>query len=136
VKIPVELQYGLLFMCYMAKNPKKRVLAQELAKEYDFTYEHVAKLMRPLIRSNLVLGKRGPNGGYVLGRPLNKITFLEIIESIRGPMVRDDYYIDINKNGECVQDLFSILSIFCGSIGDMFSKITLADYVKGKVKIL
>jgi Rrf2 family protein len=44
------------------------------------------KVLKPLVSAGILLSIKGPNGGYRLARPTNKITLLEIIEAVDGPM--------------------------------------------------
>ena len=46
----------------------------------------VAQIMRLLVSAGIVTSTRGVNGGYKLAKPANKITLLEIVEAIDGPI--------------------------------------------------
>jgi Rrf2 family protein len=42
------------------------------------------KLLGALVRAGILHSVKGPNGGYRLARPANKVTLLEIIEAVDG----------------------------------------------------
>jgi len=42
--------------------------------------------MQQLVRANVLRSKRGPHGGFSLVKPAKKITMLQIIEAVDGPM--------------------------------------------------
>jgi len=48
--------------------------------------EYLAKLFALLARANLLTAVRGKHGGYILSRPPEDISVLEIIEAIEGPI--------------------------------------------------
>lgn len=56
----------------------------QIAKEIGSSKHHVAKVLQRLVKDNFIVSQRGPNGGFVLKIPANKITLLQIYESIEG----------------------------------------------------
>ncbi len=48
---------------------------------------HLAKVMQRLVKDNYIKSTRGPAGGFVLNKPANEITLLNIYESIEGQIV-------------------------------------------------
>jgi Rrf2 family protein len=87
MKISRSTGYGLLAAGYIARNVKGGiVLSQTISKEYDIPLEYLLKILQQLVRANILRSKRGPRGGFVLGRPTGKISMLEIIEAVDGPM--------------------------------------------------
>ena len=80
--------YALLAAGYIAKHQgKKTVLSQDISKQYDISLEYLLKILQQLVRANVLRSKRGPRGGFSLARPTKKITMLEIIEAVEGPMI-------------------------------------------------
>lgn len=45
---------------------------------------HVAKVMQRLAKDGLITSSRGPAGGFILKKPADQISFLNIYESIEG----------------------------------------------------
>jgi Rrf2 family protein len=87
MKISRSTGYGILAAGYIAKNEKDGiVLSQTISKEYDIPLEYLLKILQQLVRANLLRSKRGPRGGFVLAKSPSKITMLEIIEAVDGPM--------------------------------------------------
>ena len=79
--------YAVLAVCYIAKNQGSGVvLSQSVSKEYDIPLEYLLKILQQLVRANVLRSKRGPRGGFSLAKATNKITMLEIIEAVDGPM--------------------------------------------------
>lgn len=61
----------------------------EIARRLRASEAHVAKVMGILARAGLAGAKRGPGGGYVLGRPAEEISLLEIYEVFEGKLRQD-----------------------------------------------
>jgi len=88
MKISNSTVYGILAIGYIAKHKDKPIiLSQEISKEYKIPLEYLLKIMQEMVKVNILRSKRGPRGGFSLARPLSKITLLDIVESIDGPMV-------------------------------------------------
>jgi Rrf2 family protein len=72
---------------YIAKNQGDGVvLSQNISKEYGIPLEYLLKILQQLVRANVLRSKRGPRGGFSLAKPATKITMLEIIEAVDGPL--------------------------------------------------
>jgi Rrf2 family iron-sulfur cluster assembly transcriptional regulator len=79
--------YALRAMVYLAEQPEGGTLStRSIAYEGDFSYQLACKLMQKLHNAKLVKSSMGPNGGFSLSRRPSKITLLEIVEAIQGPI--------------------------------------------------
>ncbi len=79
--------YGLLAVGYVAQNQDNGlIVSQAIAKHYNIHLEYLLKIMQQLVRANVLRSKRGPRGGFSLARSPKKITMLEIIEAVEGPL--------------------------------------------------
>ena len=88
MKISRSTGYAILAMGYMAKNQDKPIiLSQAISKEYNIPLEYLLKIMQQLVRANILKSKRGPRGGFSLARPLKKVSMLEVIEAVEGPLM-------------------------------------------------
>ncbi len=88
MKISRSTGYALLATGYIAKHPERKIiLSQTISKEYDIPLEYLLKILQQLVRANVLRSKRGPQGGFSLARPTKKITMLQIIEAVDGPMI-------------------------------------------------
>ena len=95
MKISRSTGYALLAVGYIAKNTKQKiVLSQSISKAYDIPLEYLLKILQQLVRANVLRSKRGPRGGFSLARPPKKITMLEVIEAVDGPMISQLHLIE------------------------------------------
>ena len=87
MKISRSTGYALLAIGYLAKHQdQKIVLSQDISKEYDIPLEYLLKILQQMVRANILRSKRGPRGGFSLARPIKKISVLEVVEAVDGPM--------------------------------------------------
>ncbi len=88
MKISRSTGYALLAVGYIAKHQEQKIiLSQSISKEYDIPLEYLLKILQQLVKANVLRSKRGPRGGFSLARPAKKITLLNVIEAVDGPMV-------------------------------------------------
>jgi FeS assembly SUF system regulator len=77
--------YGTQVMAYMAKD---RVVhsASEVSAALGIAIPTVSKILKMLVRENLVASSLGAKGGYMLARAPGDISIAEIINAMDGPI--------------------------------------------------
>jgi len=96
MRISRSVGYGLLAVGFIAQNPDKSIiLSNAISEKYKIPLEYLLKIMQSLVRANILRSKRGPRGGFSLAGPLAKITMLDVIEAVDGPM-EASLYLDEN----------------------------------------
>jgi Rrf2 family protein len=132
MRISRSTGYALLAVGYIAKNQKEQgiVLSQRIAKAYKIPLEYLLKILQQLVRANVLRSKRGPRGGFTLAKPPKKITMLQIVEAVDGPMVSQ-----LNLKEQAPREKFSARSeqAYEKAIAQakaVFQKAKLADLLK------
>jgi Rrf2 family protein len=46
----------------------------------------LGKVLKPLVTARILHSLKGPNGGYRLARPADRISLLDVIEAVDGPL--------------------------------------------------
>ena len=88
MRISRSTGYALLAVGYITQHQEQEViLSQSISKEYNIPLEYLLKILQQLVRANVLRSKRGPRGGFSLAKPAKKITMLQVIEAVDGPMV-------------------------------------------------
>jgi Rrf2 family protein len=59
--------------------------ARRLAEFYDLPEAYLAKLLKALVRADLLSATSGPRGGFRLARPPGDITVADIVKAVEGP---------------------------------------------------
>ena len=86
-KINKMTDYAVVCLSMLARNPGSSMSATELSKSSGLTLYTVQKLLKILsVKSSFVTAQRGVYGGYVLNRESSKISLIEIIEALDGPI--------------------------------------------------
>jgi len=63
-----------------------QVTTKEIAQTTGQSHAHLSKVLQRLVKAGLVRSTTGPHGGFVLAKPADQITLLEIYEAIEGPI--------------------------------------------------
>ncbi|MFV1990581.1 MAG: Rrf2 family transcriptional regulator [Acidimicrobiales bacterium] len=63
-----------------------RVNGAALAESLGITTHYLPHVMAPLTRSGWITSTSGPRGGYTIVAELDKITLLELVEAVEGPI--------------------------------------------------
>ena len=111
-----------------------RVSTGEIASLLGASEHTLSKVMQQLARSGLIRSHRGPGGGFVLWRPENEITLLEIFEAVEGPLGESGCLLEkpVCDGKACV--LGGLLESVHEQVKDYFSKTTL-DQLGLRVKL-
>ncbi len=87
LKLTKKADYGLIAVRHLAEHADLGACsAKDLAEMYGIPQEALAKILQRLARSKLLTSQHGTNGGYVLSRDPRKISVLEVIRAIEGPL--------------------------------------------------
>ncbi len=83
-KASVIAIHGLV---YLANSESRTPLdVKEIAGDLGIPSGYLAKIFQRLSRTHLVYSRRGPQGGYLLAVEPEKISFMDIIEAVEGPV--------------------------------------------------
>lgn len=96
-------EYAIRGIVYLASRPPEQVcLLSDIAAAVDVPPTFLAKIFQQFSKIGLVKSYRGTGGGFILGRAADKITLLEVVEAVEGPIIPNRCV--INK-GDCPRDI-------------------------------
>ncbi len=78
--------YGTVVLAHLASNDSTCVSAAEVAQVSGIALPTVSKLLKSLAKAELVRSTRGAHGGYRLARQPQKISAVEVIDALEGPV--------------------------------------------------
>jgi Rrf2 family protein len=85
LQVSRKFEYGLHAVTYLAlQGPGRVVTVKEMALEIGFSQVFLAKAMQNLKKAGIARSVQGVKGGYMLGRPPDKITVADIGLAIEG----------------------------------------------------
>ena len=95
-------EYAIRGIVHLATRPDDQVcLLSDIAAAVDVPPTFLAKIFQQFSKIGLVKSYRGTGGGFVLGRAADKISLLEVVEAVEGPIVPNRCV--VNK-GDCPRD--------------------------------
>ena len=87
-KLSKKADYGLIALKHLAHHRQEHACsANEIAVEYGISATLMAKVLQKLAKQGLVAAKHGSTGGYQLARQPDKISALEVLTAIDGPVL-------------------------------------------------
>ena len=130
MKISRSSGYALLAAGYIAKNKDKGIImSQDIAKKYKIPLEYLLKILQQLVKANLLRSKRGPRGGFSMGQAPSKITLLQIIEAVDGPMVNQLHLAEHAKREKSAKKIEATYDKAIAQSKAVFKKVKLSDIV-------
>lgn len=81
-------EYAIRGIVHLATQPSDQVcLLSDIAAAVDVPQTFLAKIFQQFSKIGLVRSYRGTGGGFVLGRAPEKISLLEVVEAVEGPIL-------------------------------------------------
>lgn len=101
LRISKMTDYAIMVMVELNASRGEVHSAQALADRSHLELPTVSKVLKLLVKMNLVDSYRGPNGGYSLERKAEEISVAEIIAAIEGPIAMTECSVE---EGLCAQE--------------------------------
>lgn len=88
LQVSRKVDYALRAMIHLANQDARgrACTVAEIAGRERIPRQFLEKIVQQLIHKGLVRSRRGPHGGYVLGRSPDQTTFRDVIEAVEGPI--------------------------------------------------
>jgi Rrf2 family protein len=85
-RLSKKADYGLIALKHLAMHAEVSISAREIAAQYHIPAELLAKVLQKLARKGLLVSQHGMNGGYVLARDPARISIVDVVEALEGPI--------------------------------------------------
>jgi Rrf2 family protein len=87
IRVPTQGRYALRAMIDIGLHQDRGpVLRQDIARRQEISANYVAQIFRKLSTAKLLIGIKGPGGGYKLAKPCEEIRASDILQAIEGPI--------------------------------------------------
>jgi Rrf2 family protein len=110
MKVSSKSEHALHAMLYIAATKDQICTIDEISDNEKIPREYLAKILRELVRKGLLKSYKGIFGGYKLAKSPQKISFLNIIEAMDGPLTLiscvDDSHGKSRKRKYCTAQFF------------------------------
>jgi len=136
-------KYALRAVIYLAVNDRQgdKIGIKKISRDLEIPTPFLSKILQTLARHKILTSIKGPNGGFGIGRPVDEIYLMDIVEIIDGLDFFNRCVIGVKNCSEldtpCA--LHSKYSKFREELKKSFESETIADLIvdieKGKQKI-
>lgn len=97
MRFTAMFRYGLRALAVMSERyGEQPVSAKEISELEDISSSFLEQLLAHLRRHDIIVGVRGPGGGFRLKRPPEEIKIGDVVEALEGP-----FYVASCLNGDC-----------------------------------
>jgi len=96
-----QADYAMRAVLYLTTKPLASI--KEIARDQGVPQEYLGKIIQTLAKAGIVKTHRGVGGGISLARPPLKITMLDVIQAVEGPLLLNRCFI---RPGECPRESF------------------------------
>lgn len=87
MRLSRQVQYALCGIFDLAYNGgRDPVRVQAIGARQQIPHRFLEQIFQRLRKADLVRGKRGPGGGYVLSRSPDQISLREVVEAVEGQL--------------------------------------------------
>ena len=87
LRLSKKADYGLVALMHLASSERGRsASAKEIAEAYHLPPPLLAKVLQKLTRGGFLAAAYGTNGGYKLAMDAGRISVLQVIRAIDGPV--------------------------------------------------
>ena len=117
---------------YMAaRGEDAAVASHHIAKARHISEGFLLKVLKPLVPAGVLRSVKGPHGGYRLARPASKITLLEVVEAVDGP-IRGQAPLTDEGNGTLNTKLEKICKDSADQVRKHLEKVRVSDLLGRK----
>jgi Rrf2 family transcriptional regulator, cysteine metabolism repressor len=129
VKISTKGRYGIRALADLAINMNcENVSIKTISERQNISERYLEQIFSLLRKGGIIVGRKGAQGGYTLGKNPSELTISEILKVLEG----ENIFIDINDDEENELEDFINKSLWKDInciISKYFSSITLEDLI-------
>lgn len=132
MRIPAKVDYAIRALAELAVAGEGPVKAEHLAEAQDIPLNFLRDILSELRRVRIVRSHRGPEGGFVLGRPADEISLADIFRAVDGPLaeVRDQSLSAMTYQGAATELPVVWMAVRAG-LRRVLETTTIADLANG-----
>lgn len=85
MKLQKNSSLAIYSVLEFAADPIRHISAAEIAKKYDVSSHHLAKVLSELVRAGILESVRGVGGGYRFAGNARRLTLMDVIQTFEEP---------------------------------------------------
>ena len=91
MRLSLQVHYAICGIFDLAYNGHGGLVqVRVIGERQGIPARYLEQIFQRLRRADLIVGKRGPGGGYTLARPPAEINLRQVVEAVEGPLVDDE----------------------------------------------
>ncbi|MFF0457113.1 RrF2 family transcriptional regulator [Nocardia africana] len=134
--ISARIDYAVRILLEIARAQSNSVKAETIATAQDISPKILESIAAQLRRADLVVSRRGPDGGYRLARAAGEISIADVIRAVEGPLasVRGQRPEDVAYSGvaEPLQRVWIALRV---NIRAVLEQVSIADIATDELPV-
>jgi len=128
--ISQSAEYALRAVVWLVSHPEATLSTPEIARRTMVPAGYLSKMLQALARAGLVVSTPGRTGGFVLSRPANRISVLDVINAV-GQLPRIERCpLGMEAHGQHLCPLHKRLDDVAAHAERVFGETTMADLLK------
>ncbi len=76
------VEYALRAVMFVASHNGTPVSSERISEQMHVPRAYLSKVMRGLVVAKIVESQLGPNGGFVMARPIDRIAVLDVLNAV------------------------------------------------------
>ena len=133
MKLNQTTAYAIAATAHIAAQPAGSLIPNsKICAATQMPERYILQLLRSLVNAGVLTSVRGVMGGYKLAKPANKITLLEIVEAIDGPIGQQDRVEMPPLPGRFTSSIDGAFAAIESDIRKRLASVTLADASRAK----
>jgi Rrf2 family protein len=128
-----KVDYALLILSYLHRHPEGKC-ARATAEHFGLSRAFVANILKELCQKGFVVSHRGARGGYVLHRPLERVSLAELMEALDDTFYLTECTREPAGAGCCFVDVCPVrdpIAEVHRRVAEVLRKVTLAELFEG-----
>jgi Rrf2 family protein len=131
MKLTNACRYAVHAVAFMAvQKSHKHVPSYEIARAQGVPERFLLKVLRSLVDAQVVESVKGPHGGYRLAKPAKKITLLELIQAVDGPVQGQVSFTEVHGADSVEKKLIAICDRTAAGVRRQLEKLRFADLMR------
>lgn len=126
-----KVEYALIALKFMSsKYAGQRTTVKEICTATGIPFDATSRVMQLMAQQGLLKAEHGAQGGYLLVQDLAKVSFLDVMEIISGPVaaVRCATDADCEFSSQC--NVVSPMQVFNSRLTDFYKNLSIAELLQ------
>lgn len=120
-------EYALRATVYLAMNPGNAFTTQQISETTKVPAAYLSKVLQSLVKAQLVKSQRGLGGGFVLTKPPEDISILEVLNAVDPIQRIRTCPLGLEAHGSVLCALHKKLDEATATIEETFAQTTIAE---------